>query len=377
MRNSWWADFRFNYTRYRKRSPDNSKAGAQAFEAALRQKLARGESIENRTSDLQVERTFEQFAWKWFDNYVITNNKHQEMRMKKYILQASLIPFFGKMLLADITTQHVERYKVHALKKGVSRKTINNQLATFSKCMTTAYEWVKLPGRPPKVAWLKCPPPRTDFLSADECELLLSQAEGVVYGIMLTALRTGMRQGELRGLQWSSVNWESRMLTVRHSLNDRLEQLKSPKSNRERHIPLDLDVYEMLCKRKKNTGYVFIDSGDKPFDSQRLIRRLRDVRGKAGLRKFGWHTLRHTFASQLAIKGVPLHVVQALLGHSTIMMTMRYAHVAPSALRSAIDMLNPKTRVIPDFGQPVGNRWQSTQPQPVAQKLLTGENARA
>jgi integrase len=322
----------------------------------LRQKLARGEPVDAPTHDPQCDQTFEQFARQWFEEYVIPNNKHQEMRAKQYILQASLIPFFGKMLLGEITTQYVEQYKVHALKEGVSRKTVNNRLATFSKCMTTAYEWLRLSGTTPKVAWLKCPPPRTDYLSADECELLLSHSEGIIFEMILTGLRTGMRQGELRGLQWSSVNWESRILTVRHSLNDRLKQLESPKSNRERHIPLDVDVYEVLYRRKKSMGYVFLDTDGESFDSQRIIRRLRDVREKAGLRKFNWHTLRHTFASQLAMRGAPLHAVQALLGHSTITMTMRYAHVAPSALRSAIEMLNPKTAIIADFGQPVGNQ---------------------
>jgi Phage integrase family len=73
-----------------------------------------------------------------------------------------------------------------------------------------------------------------------------------------------------------------------------------------------------------------------------------------GLRNIGWHTLRHTFASQLAMRA-PLHVVQTLLGHSTITTTMRYAHVAPSALRTAIDMLGGKEAFNVDFGQPVGN----------------------
>jgi integrase len=357
IKNSWWVDLRANHTRYRKRSPENSRAGAQAYESVLRQKLARGEQMDNVQGTTQQALTFEQFAWKWYEDYVIPNNKYQEARMKKYILRAFLIPFFGKMSLEQITTQHVEQFKAQVLKVGTSPKTINNRLATFSKCMTTAYEWLKLSGTPPKVKWLKCPPPRTNYLSADECELVLAHAEGVVYEMILIALRTGMRQGEIRGLQWSSIDWENRSLAVRHSLNDRTKQLESPKSNRERHIPLDVDVYEALFKRKKSTGHVFLDTDGQPFDSQRLIRRLRDVRKKAGLRDFSWHSLRHTFASHLAMKGAPLHVVQALLGHSTIMMTMRYAHVAPSALRSAIAMLNPKTAVTTDFGQPVGNQW--------------------
>src|SRR5205807_1135571 len=118
------------------------------------------------------------------------------------------------------------------------------------------------------------------------------------------------------------------------------------------HVPLDLDLYELLHRRKASTGYVFLDGNGKPFDCKRLIRRLRDVRRRANLRSFGWHTLRHTFASHLAMRGAPLHVVQALLGHSSIVMTMRYAHVAPSASRTAIDMLNPKTAIAAELGQP-------------------------
>lgn len=358
IKQSWWVDFRHEYVRYRKRSPENSQAGAKAYEATLRQKLARGEPI--GPNETQPAYTFAEFADKWFDEYVVPNNKHQEQRMKRYIIDSSLVPFFGKLPLEKISTQHVEQFKAYTLKRGINPKTVNNRLAVFGKCIRTAYEWLELRGVQPKIALMKCPPPSTNFLSADECELLLSRAEGVVQDMLLTATRTGMRQGELRALQWSSIHWENRTITVRHSLNDRLKKLESPKSNRERHIPIDIDVYGVLFRRKKDTGYVFSDDKGKPFDSQYVIRRLDEVRAKAKLRKFTWHTLRHTFASQLAMKGAPLHVVQALLGHSAISTTMRYAHVAPSALRTAIDMLNPKTAMHTAFGQPVGNQWSET-----------------
>ncbi len=225
--------------------------------------------------------------------------------------------------------------------------------------------------------WLKCPPPRTDFLSPDECALLLSKADSTIREMILTALRTGMRHGELTGLQWSSIDWENRNITVRHSRCDRTGTLDTPKSNRERHIPMDADVYEMLFKRRRSTGYVFLDrNGTKPFTSSRMIRELREVRYRAGLRPLGWHTLRHTFASHLAMRGTPLHAVQALLGHSTISTTMRYAHVAPSTLRTAIDMLNPKSALKADFGQPVGNQWQATLQEQNAQEISVSQKTR-
>ncbi len=125
----------------------------------------------------------------------------------------------------------------------------------------------------------------------------------------------------------------------------------------------------MLLKKKKGTGYVFLDTDGKPFDSQRFIRRLARVCKKAGLRKIGWHTLRHTFASHLAMKGVPLNVVQTLMGHTTIATTMRYAHLAPSTLRTAIEMLSPEWAPNADFWQQVGNQWFEAQKKEVAQKI--------
>jgi integrase len=353
IKTSWWVDFAFDHRRLRKRSPENSKAGAQAFEAALRQKLARGEPTDAPTR--KPERTFKNFAWMWFEDYVMTNNKFSEQRAKRGILVNALIPFFGEMLLNEITNHHFEQFKAQQMKAAISSKTLRNRLTVMRKCLSSAHEWGQLTKSPPRVKWPKCPPPRTDYLSPEECKLILSHAEGVVSEMILMTLRTGMRQGEIKGLQWSSVDWQSRGIVIRHSYCDVRKVLDTPKSNRERYIPLDVDLYEMLYKRKQSTGYVFLD-GRQPFNSPRLNLRLAKVCESAGIRKITWHALRHTFASQLAMGGAPLNVVQTLLGHVSIATTMRYAHVAPSALRSAIETLNPKTAINANFwairGQP-------------------------
>src|ERR671931_2117485 len=103
IKQSWWVDLRFNHARYRKRSPENSRAGALAYEATLRQKLTRGEPIERVAEAPEPELVFEQFAREWFEDYVVPNNKYSEQRTKKYILEASLIPFFGHTRVGQIT----------------------------------------------------------------------------------------------------------------------------------------------------------------------------------------------------------------------------------------------------------------------------------
>jgi integrase len=373
--NSWWVGFRFNHIRYRKRSPEPSRTGALAYEATLRQKLAHGESIDKSSHVIQEEQIFEKFVRKRFDEYVVPNNKYSEQRTKKYILSATLVPFFGRIPVGKITSHDIERYKAHLVKQGVTNKTIKNRLTVLNKCLITAYEWLELAGQPPKITWPKCASYRTDYLSPEECELLLSNADGIVREMILTTLRTGMRQGELKGLQWSSIDWQNRSVAIRHSRCDYRKVLGTPKSNRERHIPLDIDLYEMLHRRKMSTGYVFVDTDNEPFDHKRLNRRLSAACKKAGMRRITWHILRHTFASHLAMRGAPLPVVRQLLGHSNITTTMRYAHVAPSTLRTAIEMLNPKTLASADFGQPVVNQWLEAQQKEAAQKSAVLNNA--
>lgn len=354
IKNSWWVDFRIDHTRYRKRSPENSRAGALAYEAVMRQKMARGERI-NRDATARVN--FAEFAAMWFRDYVVPNNKFSEQRAKRHILDASLVPYFGKLAVAQITAHHIEQYKASLVKDGYTNKTIQNRLTVLSKCLACAYEWLNLAASPPKTKWPKSPPPRTDYLTPEESNQLLSHAEGILYEMILITLRSGLRQGELKGLQWSSLDWCSHSLTVRHSYCDLRKLVDTPKHDRVRHIPLDPDVYALLLARKKDAGYVFTDHLHRPFNCRRLNARLARVCKVARLRVISWHVLRHSFASHLAMTGVPLNVVQTLLGHASITTTMRYAHVAPSSLRQAIALLSPIGITSPDLGQPAGNQW--------------------
>lgn len=352
MKKSWWVDFNFNHRRYRKRSPANTRAGALAYEATLRTRLAKGEPID----EMQVvsEQTFAEFSGKWLDEYAAANNKPAERKAKAYILSSSLVPFFGKMLLGRITSYEIERYKAWEKQRGLSNKTINNKLAVLRKCLGTASDWDCLATEPPRIKSLKAVPPQMDYLSRHECETLLGAARGMIFEIILTALRTGMRQGELRGLQWESIDWQNHQIVVRHSLCDYVKELTSTKSNRERIVPLADDIYRLLYARRNPTGYVFTKVDEQPFRGNHLLNCLNRVTKTAGLRKIGWHTLRHTFASHLAMNGVSMRVVQELLGHASLSMTMRYSHVASENLREAVNGL-VRGYQISKFGQPAVN----------------------
>ncbi len=355
---SWWIDFSHNHIRYRKPSPDNSKAGAEAYEAVLRQKLARGETLnlQDKKRD-ECEQEFKEFAWKWFETYVKTNNKASSISHSMYTLRAHLIPFFGKLPLNKIETLHIEQYKAMKTKKGLASKTVNNHLTVLSSCLHTAQDWVNLE-KLPKIKNLKVPPYDTDFLSPEESEKLLEHAQGMWREIILMALKTGQRRGELQGLNWPDINWNNRTLTVQHSWCNRKKGLVTPKSNKKRHIPLTNELHEVLLQKKLSIGFVFPGENGQRFDDKRLNQEIRNACTKAGIRQISCHTLRHTFASHLVMKGAPLKAIQDLLGHADIQTTMRYAHLTPSSLNAAIDLLEPSNRPTENVGHYMVNTEQ-------------------
>src|SRR3989339_2289793 len=317
MGRSWWIDFRFNRARYRRKSPENSRAGALNYEILVRQKLARGESLE--TIPEVKAQTFAEFASEWMKVYVRTNNKRSEQRAKMFTMKNHLISFFGRLPLEKIDSTLVEQYKSQKISEHLSPKTINNHLTVLAKCLNTARDW----GRIEKslvVKHLKTTSQRLDFLSPTESQQLIEQAEYPMWGEMVfLALRTGLRIGELIGLEWQDVDFKHQQLTVQHSVVNGI--VGTPKNGKVRHLPLTEDVCKALYELRKPKGRVFVHPDGLSLSHSMARRAIQRMCKQAGVRKISWHILRHTFASQLVSRGVPLTAVKELLGHSTITMT--------------------------------------------------------
>ena len=355
LRKAWWVDFRHDGYRIRRRSPENSRAGAAHYEALLRQRLARGEPLEGPPPVAPTAPRYERFAWDWFSTYVQTHNRPSEQKAKRVTLRAHLIPHFGKTRVDGITVLAIEEYKAQKLKSGLSPKSINNHLTILHRSLQSAHEWYATPL--PVIRRLKVPPQRFDFLTDEESRrLVTSIADPFWRTMLLVGLRTGLRYGELIGLQWTDVDLQRTTLTVRRSIVRGV--IGPPKNNRDRLVPLTPQVCDALAALRRVNLFVFGRTNGRPLhhETPRLV--LKRFCRAAGLRPIGWHTLRHTFASQLVAKGATMREVQELLGHADVRTTMRYTHLAPTALREAVLRLDTTADHRPldqILGQPVGN----------------------
>jgi integrase len=141
-----------------------------------------------------------------------------------------------------------------------------------------------------------------------------------------------MRRGEQFDLQWAHVNFQTGVLTIPRS-----------KNGEARHIPMNdrvVDILRSLPSRMKSP-YVFpSETGESPLNANNFVNRVwNPARKKASFADLHWHDLRHTFASRLTMAGVDLRTVQELMGHKTITMTLRYAHLSPIHQKEAVQRL--------------------------------------
>ena len=315
----------------------------------LRQKLSCGESLEEEWVR-KKEMSYREFVCEWFENYVRINNKPSEIAGKKRTLTAHLLPYFGDLRIDEISGLDIEKYKRKKLESGLSKKTINNHLTIFSTCLKTAKEWHNIDCLS-KIKRFKIEPKEMDFLSEKELQCLLYNSTGIWHNMILLSAKTGLRRGELIGLKWEDINFNNRTLNVRRSIVNNIEG--SPKSNKHRTIPIGKELFYKLWEIRQKKGYVFQVKPGHHIGARTCHDNLSKICKRAGLRTIGWHTLRHTFASHLAMKGAPVFAIKELMGHADIQTTMRYAHLAPSTLEAAISVLEPGYK---DFGQGTVNR---------------------
>lgn len=344
-RGSWHVDFRFERTRYRLKSPVDTKRGAEQWEAKLKGLLLAGHPLPWETTE-QPEEAPPMTTKAWLEEWSATHysaggHKPSSADEGRRIVRVYLVPALGAIPLRDLGRRQIEAYKAQQVAEGRAPKTINNQLAVLHRALAAAVEWDVLE-HAPRVQPMKTEAPEFDWFDDLESDRLVETA-GAHKAMVLVALDAGLRRGEIIALRWGDVDLKARAVRVRSSLWRRHET--SPKSGKGRSVPLSTRLAEALKAHRHLRGdRVFCREDGHQLNADDIRKILTGLCKKAGLRHVGWHVLRHSFASHLVQRGVPLRAVQELMGHADIRTTMRYAHLAPATLRSAIDALEVGTQ---------------------------------
>ncbi len=244
--------------------------------------------------------------------------------------------FIGDVLLDKITVQNIEAYKAHRL-NSVTPVTVNIELRTLKALFSRGVKWGILECNPfDNIEMVRLPEQAPSYLSPSDAKVLLgSISTRWLRDIILFALNTGMRRGEMINLRWQDVDFNLSVVHIRNT------DTFSTKSRTERTIPLNSQALNILKEMSKQTEYVFTNSKGRKLIGKYVSECFREAIHDAGLNpKLHFHSLRHTFASWLVQDGVSLYEVQKLLGHSNISVTQVYSHLQPETLHATVNKIS-------------------------------------
>jgi integrase len=315
-----------------------SLKAARKWEQNLKNAARIGELL----TEEQERSTFVEFTNDWMRTYVKANNRPGEQANKESYLRIHLVPFFGNLLLDTITSRDIERYKALKVSRAYAPQTVNLHLGCLHCLFQCAVTWGLLLQNPATgVKKLKTRKDSWDFLTFEEADQFMKGVPEHWQPLFLCALRTGMRKGEILALRWQDVDFQRRVFKVGNSLYE--GELYPTKSYSSREIRISSDLLKALLPlRNNNSLFVFPAGGGGPLHPKTINRPLRTAIKQSGMKRIRFHDLRHTFASHMVMAGVPIKMVQELLGHSDLSMTLRYTHLTPESRHEAMECLERK-----------------------------------
>ncbi len=340
---NWQMCFFVNGKRVRMSTKTTSKKVAQRIYDKVKGQIAEGTFKLNSNQDMPFDQLVDEFL-----------ESHSKVETKCYQgdLRIGRVfkGYFGSRPISRITPYDIKSWRKHRAdfitRRGTRIKiaSLNRELAFLKAMFNMAVEWGWLQESPArKIRKLKGEVSRLRILTQEELTRLLNHADAYLKPIIITAVSTGMRKGEILNLKWQEVDFKNGFIRVSKS-----------KNGKARDIPMSPYLSSMLRGLESSRlagGYVFCHkSGERIRDIYTVFDRARR---RAGLKDFRFHDLRHTAASLFAAGGCDIVTLQYILGHSSIMMTQRYAHLIPGRLQRT-------SQIMEEFWQDFGGGTKST-----------------
>jgi len=315
----------------------SSKSLAETVLAKRKVEIAEGRFLDKKEEKCIK---FEDFADEYFELHCKVNNKKSCDTADKHNIKV-LKTFFTGLNLDEITAHKVQTFKSERLKafktlkdgsaKVITSTTVNRQLTCLKSIFNKAIAWGKFSSLNPVkgIKLFKENNARLRFLEKEEITSLITHCNLPLQAIVIVAVNTGMRKGEIMGLKWHDIDFKRGIF-----------HLYNTKNGEKREIPANETVINTLISVRKHpeSELIFVKPTGEPFGD--FKKSFFTACRNSGIKNFRFHDLRHTFASQLVMNGVDLNTVRELLGHKTITMTLRYSHLSPNHKKEAVETLN-------------------------------------
>jgi len=276
--------------------------------------------------------TFADFAALWLSSYAEMKLKPSTLRSYRDIINNHLIPVMGDYQLTEITTDKLQRYVAKRLQK-VKPKTVINEIVPLKEMFRHAVRWGYLKVNPAEyVERPKAHRKEIEILMLDEVRQFLN-VNGHYRIAFLTAVLTGLRAGELWGLQWSDINWALGQIYIKRALWK--GQFQTPKSkNSIRKVDLlpqlveELKHWKAVCPKNDHNLVFPSPEGSMSIHENVMKRYFNPALKQAGVRRVSFHSLRHSNASLRIEAGQNIKYMQLQVGHASIQTTLdRYGHL--------------------------------------------------
>ena len=334
----WWVSVTdTSGKRVRRSSGTTDRKEAQALEAKWK-----AEIFQKALWDIEPDHSFEELMVAYLR--AATPEKRSGKTDLGRVKQ--LRKFFEGQVMNTVKPADIRGYIEFRRDAGRKPSTINRELSLLSTAIRFAQkelEW-ELPN---PVSGRKLPEPegRIRWITREEAALLVATARKSeraphLSDFIVLALHTGCRKSELLGLDWERADLKRNVITL---------EARHTKTNKRRTVPLNEDAREALIRRASfraehcpDSPWVFCNKyGERIADVKTAFNRACE---KAGITNFRMHDLRHSCASWLVMAGRPILEVRDMLGHQSVTMTERYAHLAPDKLRDAARALESRSR---------------------------------
>ena len=303
--------------------------------------LAKIESLKAEGRYLDVKKESDTTLGELIEKYAEQFGQQSSFKKVKKFCIRDIEEFFGAdAKLESIRYYDLERFRNHIrdtpMQHGRLRTdaTVNRWMSCLRHMLKKAVLW-ELIGESPfekgETLLLKENNKRMRFLSLDEIQRLLVECPRYLKDIVVCALNTGMRKEEYLSLKWDQIR-------------NGFIYLRKTKTNESRQIPVNdtmNDLFREIRRREHlKSEYVFTYRGERIAD---IKVGFNAACKRAGITDCRPHDMRHTFASHAIMNGASLKEVQEILGHTTLTMTLRYAHLSPDQTRRAVNAVNGLT----------------------------------